>query len=279
MAMAHRQDTFQFNKARDIGRGDRVSVAQQAAEQAAEAKLQGSTVDVNTHQDAIEAFSVVAALVLGFSFSALVAVACELTTQLSSGNPYVGAFCLLMSVATASSGYSAIFFTMEVYYVKRLSDEGGVSASLRVETFLTLVGYRRKLARNATVGALAVDMLAIGGEEARRRRARRRRREEGGRHQEEGPAATRRDPPRPAATRRDPPRPAATRDRVATHRAQHAGEYPLAAAAGGWLASLPSQPCACPVRMPCPHAWLTRAFACATCPSSPHLILCALLQS
>jgi hypothetical protein len=278
MAMAHRQDTFQFNKARDIGRGDRVSVAQQAAEQAAEAKLQGSTVDVNTHQDAIEAFSVVAALVLGFSFSALVAVACELTTQLSSGNPYVGAFCLLMSVATASSGYSAIFFTMEVYYVKRLSDEGGVSASLRVETFLTLVGYRRKLARNATVGALAVDMLAIGGEEARRRRARRRRREEGGRHQEEGPAATRRDPPRPAATRRDPPRPAATRRDPRPCRNASSTARRRIPFGGGcwWLAGFPAFPA---VRMPCPHAWLTRAFACATCPSSPHLILCALLQS
>ena len=50
----------------------------------------------------------------------------------------------MMAVSTALSGYSAVFFTMEVYYVKRLADEGGADQQLRLETFLTLVGYRRK---------------------------------------------------------------------------------------------------------------------------------------
>ena len=118
--------------------------------------------DVTVHQEAIEAFSVVAALTLGFSFSALVAVACELTEDLKSGLSTVTSFCVMMAAATALSGYSCVFFTMEVYYVKRLSDEGGANVVLRLETFLAYVGYGRKLARNATVGALAIDMIAIG---------------------------------------------------------------------------------------------------------------------
>ena len=167
-AAAHRQDTFQFNKSRRRNNLN-LTLPEQAANEAAarrksqaavEAAAVGRNADV--HQEAIEAFSVVAALVLGFSFSALVAVACELTNELRMGNAYVAVFCVMMAVSTALSGYSAVFFTMEVYYVKRLADEGGADQQLRLETFLTLVGYRRKLARNTTVIALALDMVAIG---------------------------------------------------------------------------------------------------------------------
>ena len=53
---------------------------------------------------------------------------------------------------------------MEVYYAKRLAQEADSrqNTNLRVETFLAMVAYRRKVARNATVGALALDMIAIG---------------------------------------------------------------------------------------------------------------------
>ena len=80
-AAAHRQDTFQFNKSRRSNNLN-LTLPEQAANEAAarrksqaavEATAVGRNADV--HQEAIEAFSVVAALVLGFSFSALVAVA------------------------------------------------------------------------------------------------------------------------------------------------------------------------------------------------------------
>ena len=165
----HRQDTFQYNKAKRMKKASLASnvshaLAQTVAERKSARVEEEEVIDVNVHQDAIDAFSVVAALVLGFSFSALVAVACELTSALSSGNLYVGTFCLIMSVSTAASGYSTVFFTMEVYYAKRLAQEADSrrNTNLRVETFLAMVAYRRKVARNATVGALALDMIAIG---------------------------------------------------------------------------------------------------------------------
>ena len=169
LCQQHRQDTFQYNKAKRMKKASLASnvshaLAQTVAERKSARVEEEEVIDVNVHQDAIDAFSVVAALVLGFSFSALVAVACELTSALSSGNLYVGTFCLIMSVSTAASGYSTVFFTMEVYYAKRLAQEADSrqNTNLRVETFLAMVAYRRKVARNATVGALALDMIAIG---------------------------------------------------------------------------------------------------------------------
>jgi hypothetical protein len=173
-AMAlRRTSTFEENRSRSRPRTDpgaqhinqpaiRKSLLETAALDAAQQRAADGTTSGSLHQEALEAFSVVAALVLGFSVSSCVAVAAELTDQMLQGNPTVVAFCVMMSASAALSGYSAVFFTMEIYYVKRLSDEGGAATSFRVEVFRTHLGFRRKIARNATVFALAIDLVAIG---------------------------------------------------------------------------------------------------------------------
>ena len=111
--------------------------------------------------DAIEAFCVVAALVFGFSSSSLIAVACELNEELTAGRYSVAAFCTVTALAAALSGYATVFFTLEVYYLKRLSDEAGSTRTLMIETFMTLTGKWRRFARVATNSALAADLIAI----------------------------------------------------------------------------------------------------------------------
>jgi hypothetical protein len=124
-----------------------------------------SSVDPSAHQqsgaeqqqhanlDAIQSFSVVATLVLGFSVSALIAVACELTDELRSGTLSVFLFAVLMSVATVMSSYATVFFTLEVYYLRRLVGEGGEREEAALMTFLHYTGSWRRLARVMTVGA------------------------------------------------------------------------------------------------------------------------------
>jgi hypothetical protein len=111
--------------------------------------------------DAIQAFSVVSVLVLGFSVTSLVAVACELYPELIAGRKTTAAFCVIMALAAAFSSYATVFFTMEIYYLKRLSDEIGAARCVMIETFMTFTGKWRKLARNATVLALACNLIAI----------------------------------------------------------------------------------------------------------------------
>ena len=111
--------------------------------------------------DAIQAFSVVSVLVLGFSVTSLVAVACELYPELIAGRKTTASFCVIMALAAAFSSYATVFFTMEIYYLKRLSDEIGAARCVMIETFMTFTGKWRKLARNATVLALACNLIAI----------------------------------------------------------------------------------------------------------------------
>lgn len=111
--------------------------------------------------DAIEAFGVVAALVFGFSGSSLVAVACELNAELVAGRTSIAVFCLVAGLAAALSGYATVFFTLEVYYLKRLSDEAGSARSLMIESFMTFTGKWLRIARISTNSALAADLVAI----------------------------------------------------------------------------------------------------------------------
>ena len=120
----------------------------------------GGSSAAHSHHDAIQSFSVVSALVLGFSVSALVAVACELNEEMVAARVTICVFCVIMAASTAISGYSTVFFTMEAYYIKRLSDDDVSEVS--VVTFLKFTATGRKFARLFAVMALAMDMLAIG---------------------------------------------------------------------------------------------------------------------
>lgn len=97
----------------------------------------------------------------GFSASSLVAVACELNTELTAGRLSIAIFCTVTALAAALSGYSTVFFTLEVYYLKRLSDEAGPHRILMIESFMTFTGKWRRFARIATNSALAADLIAV----------------------------------------------------------------------------------------------------------------------
>lgn len=112
--------------------------------------------DILEAADAFNAFTVVAALVCGFSVSCLIEAACEFKEELIS-TVRIASFVVLMALAAALSGFATVFMTLEVYYIKRMA----MSSPASLYAFLQYTAFLRWISRNATYAALAAIFVGL----------------------------------------------------------------------------------------------------------------------